>query len=444
VSAPATAVGNPRKAAVAAWIGSALEYYDFFIYGTASALVFGRVFFGGDDPVLDTVLAIGTFGVGYLARPLGALVLGYMGDRFGRRGVLVLTVLLMGAATFLIGCLPTYEQIGVLAPALLVLMRLIQGFSAGGEQAGANSMSLEHAGDRHRAYYTSFTLSGTQGGQILATAIFIPVALLPDDQLLTWGWRIPFWCSAIVVVAALIIRRNVSETPAFQAEAATAVASEAPLKVLFRDYWRPLLRVFCAALVSSIGTIFTVYALSYATNTIGLDRTAMLTVGVIANVVALVTIPFWGRLADRIGRKPVFLFGSIGCALLMFGYLWSISIGSYPLIFVFGILLFGIVICATSGVWPAFYAEWFPTRVRLTGVALGTQVGFAVGGFVPSIAAAAGGARQDAWLTVSLINAGFVLVNVIAIATARETYKQRSVDLGTSEITVVGSGRPAA
>jgi MFS family permease len=180
-------VANPRKAATAAFVGSALEYYDFFIYGTAAALVFGRVFFPDSNPAAGTLLALATFGVGYLARPVGALVLGHMGDKFGRKNVLVLTVLLMGVSTFLVGCLPSYAAIGVTAPILLVVLRLAQGFSAGGEQAGANSMSLEHAPDHRRAFFTSFTLSGTQGGQILATAIFIPIALLPDEQLLTWG-----------------------------------------------------------------------------------------------------------------------------------------------------------------------------------------------------------------------------------------------------------------
>jgi MFS family permease len=416
-------VGTPRKAATAAWIGSALEYYDFFIYGTAAALVFGQVFFAGTAPILATVLAIGTFGVGYLARPLGAIVLGHMGDRFGRKRVLVLTVMLMGIATFLVGCLPTYAQIGATAPIFLVVLRLLQGFSAGGEQSGANSMTLEHAPDDKRAYFTSFTMSGTQAGQILATGIFIPVALLPTDQLLTWGWRLPFWLSAIVAVVALIIRRTLEETPVFEAEVADGAVPKAPLGVLLRHHWRPLIRVVCAAVIASVSTIFTVYALSYATNDMGLDRTAMLWVGVLANIVALVTIPLWGRLADRIGRKPVFLFGSIGCAVLIFAYLGAIAAGSYVWIFVVGILMFGIVHSATAGVWPAYYAEWFPTKVRLSGIALGTQIGFAIAGFAPTIASAVAGGSDQAWLIVSVITAAFVAVNVIAIATARETYR---------------------
>jgi len=422
--------GNPRKAAVAAWIGSALEYYDFFIYGTAAALVFGRVFFPDSNPLTGTLLALATFGVGYLARPIGAIVLGHLGDKFGRKKVLVLTVLLMGASTLAVGFLPSFEQIGVIAPLLLVLMRLAQGFSAGGEKAGANSMSVEHAPANRRAFFTSFTLSGTQAGQILATAVFIPVALLPEDQLLSWGWRVPFWISAVVIVAAFLIRRTLDETPIFTAQAAEGRIEELPLKVLFRDHWRGVLRVIAAAVIASVSTIFTVFGLSFAVNTVGLDRTAMLWVGVLANVLALGTIPLWAMLSDRVGRKPVFIAGSLGSAILMFAYLWAISIGSYPLIFLFGIVLFGLVYTATSAVWPSFYAEMFPTRVRLSGMAIGTQIGFAVAGFAPTIAGAVAGDGANAWLIVAVITAVLCAVNIIAVATARETFRVPMERLG--------------
>ena len=303
-----------RKTALAAWIGSALEYYDFFIYGTAAALVFNKVFFPAADPATGTLLALATFGVGYLARPLGAFVLGHVGDRFGRKKVLVFTLLLMGVATFAVGCLPTYASIGVLAPVLLVVLRLLQGLSASGEQAGANSMSLEHAPEHRRAYFTSFTLSGTQAGQILATAIFLPVAALPQEDLLSWGWRVPFWCSAVVVIVGLVIRRKIDETAAFKR---TKVA-KLPVATLFRTHWVDVLRVVLAATIASVSTIFTVYALSYAVNTIGLARTSMLWVGVLANVVALAAIPLLARLSDKVGRKPVFLAGCGACAILIF------------------------------------------------------------------------------------------------------------------------------
>jgi MFS family permease len=415
----------PRKAALAAWIGSALEYYDFFIYGTAAALVFNKVFFPASSPATGTLLALATFGVGYLARPVGAFILGHVGDRFGRKRVLVFTLLLMGFATFAVGCLPTYATVGVLAPILLVVLRLLQGLSAAGEQAGANSMSLEHAPERRRAYFTSFTLSGTQAGQILATAIFLPVAALPQDQLLTWGWRIPFWCSAAVVVVGFVIRRKLDETPVFEG---TDVA-KLPVAVLFRNHWADVLRVVVAATIASVSTIFTVFALSYAVNTIGLARTPMLWVGVLANVVALAAIPLLAGLADRVGRKPVFITGCLACGVLIFPYLWSISIGSYALLFVLGIVLFGVAYSGVNGVWPSLYGEMFSARVRLSGMAIGTQIGFAVAGFAPSVVAAIGTGKSD-WLGVSIFTAAVCVVAAIAAATARETYRVPTAELG--------------
>jgi len=415
----------PRKAALAAWIGSALEYYDFFIYGTAAALVFGKVFFPASSPATGTLLALATFGVGYLARPVGAFVLGHVGDRFGRKRVLVFTLLLMGFTTFCVGCLPTYASVGVLAPVLLVVLRLMQGLSAAGEQAGANSMSLEHAPEHRRAYFTSFTLSGTQAGQILATAIFLPVAALPAEDLLTWGWRLPFWGSALVVVVGFVIRRKLDETPVFER---TEVA-KLPVALLFRHHWADVLRVVVAATIASVSTIFTVYALSYAVNTIGLPRTPMLWVGVLANVVALAAIPLLARLADRVGRKPVFIAGCLACGVLIFPYLWSISIGSYALLFVLGIVLFGVAYSGVNGVWPSLYGEMFSARVRLSGMAIGTQIGFAVAGFAPSVVAAIGSGKED-WLGVAIFTAAVCVVAALAAATARETYRVPTAHLG--------------
>ncbi|CAM3587998.1 MFS transporter [Kibdelosporangium persicum] len=426
---PASAhpVGKPKQAAVAAWIGSALEYYDFFIYGTAAALVFNKVFFPASDPATGTLLAVATFGVGYAARPVGAFVLGHIGDRYGRKKVLVFTLLLMGVATFLVGCLPTYDQAGVLAPVLLVVLRLLQGLSAAGEQAGANSMTLEHAPAHRRAYYTSFTLSGTQAGQILATAVFLPVAALPEQALLSWGWRIPFWASFIVVVAGYVIRRKLDETPVFERKAATEGVARLPVAVLFRDHWRDVLRVVLASIIASVSTIFSVYALSYAVNTVQLDRSAMLWVGVLANVAALVALPLCATLADRIGRKPVFIAGSAGCAALMFAYLGAISAGNHLLIFVVGIVMFGVVYSATNGIWPSFYGEMFTTEVRLSGMAIGTQIGFAIAGFAPAIAAAIDGAG---WVPVAVFTAALCAVNIVAVASGRETYRVPTEQLG--------------
>jgi MFS family permease len=441
VASTGVPAAQPGRAALAAWIGSALEYYDFFIYGTAAALVFNKLFFPASAPATGTLLALATFGAGYLARPVGAFVLGHIGDRFGRKRVLVATVVLMGTATFVVGCLPTYSQIGVLAPALLVALRLLQGFSAGGEQAGANSMTLEHAPPNRRAYYTSFTLAGTQAGQILATAVFLPVAVLPQDALLSWGWRVPFWLSAVVVVAGLLIRRTLDETPVFEREQARAEVARAPVAELFSAHLGSVVRVVLASTVATVSTVFTVYALSYAVNVEGLSRSVMLWVGVTANVVALAAVPAAGLLADRIGRKPVFLAGTIAMAITIFGYLGSISAGNYVLIFVMGIVMFGLGNSATGGAWPAFYGEMFPTRVRLSGTAIGTQIGFAVAGFAPTIAAALAGGDGRNWVAVAAFVAVVCLVNVVVVATGRDYYRTPTEQLGGEP---VPRDRPAA
>jgi MFS family permease len=412
---------TPRKAVIAGWIGSFLEYYDFFIYGTAAALVFGKVFFPTADPTTGTLLSLATYGVAYVARPVGSVFMGHLGDRYGRKRVLVLTVTLMGVATFLVGCLPSYNSIGILAPILLVTLRLLQGLAASGEQAGANSLSLEHAPERRRALLTSFTLAGTQAGLVVATALWLPLASLPTNELDSWGWRIPFWLSAVVTVAGLIIRRRLTEAPAFQQIEADDQQPRLPLASLLAEHWPNVLRVAFGALASTVSTIVAVYALSFAVKTVGLNETTMLWVLIAANLVAMAAIPLWAKLADRIGRKPVFIFGALGSGALMFAYLAAIAGGSYVLIFIIGIAMSGLVYSAQNGIWPSLYGEMFPTRVRLSGMAIGTQIGFALGGLAPTVADWIAGKGTSGWVPVAAMTFGASVLAAIAIATARET-----------------------
>ena len=421
---------TPRKAAFASWIGSAVEYYDFFIYGTAAALVFGKIFFPSIDPKLATVAAFATFGVGYITRPIGAFFMGHVGDKFGRKKVLTFTLLLMGISTFLTGLLPTYNQVGMAAPIMLVILRLLQGLSAAGEQAGANSMTLEHAPAHRRAFYTSFTLSGTQMGFILATMVFLPISALPEDQLLSWGWRVPFFLSAIVVAVGFWVRRTLPETPAFKEEADANETVKLPAAVLFRDHTPAVLRVIFGALVSVVSTIFGLFVLSYAVNTVHIPRATMLTLLVCSNVVALAAIPLWAILADRIGRRPVFIFGALGCAVLIWPTLWAISRGDLTLIFIFGLLTSGIVYSASNAIWPSLYGEMFDTRVRLSGMAIGTQIGFALGGFAPTISAAIMGEGPNGWMPVAALVTASCVIAAISIFTARETYLVPMHELG--------------
>ncbi|GAB3775668.1 MFS family permease [Nocardioides ginsengisegetis] len=433
---------TPGKAALAAWSGSALEYYDLAIYGTAAALVFPKVFFPEGNDSAATIAAFATFGVAYVARPIGSFFMGHVGDRLGRKKVMVGTLLLMGISTFLVGCLPTYKQVGLLAPALLVLLRLLQGLSAAGEQAGANSMSFEHAPDDRRGFFTSFTLSGTQGGQVLAPAVFLPLAaVLSEDQLLAWGWRIPFWVSAIVVFAGLKIRRSLDETPEFEAQSATdqrsditTAASHTPLGLLFRHHWRGVLRVFFAAFIAMVNTTFQVFALNFATSDdygVGISSTAMLWLAIVANLVAIGTIPFWARLSDRIGRKPVFVTGLIGTAVLVTAFLGAISTGNTPLVFLLGVALAGVVYSMPNAVWPATYAEYFPTSVRLSGMAVGTQFGFALAGFTPTIAGWIMAGEAGNWWKVAAFAAGACVVSAIAVLSGpSNTHRIATRDIG--------------
>jgi len=340
--------------------------------------------------------------------------------------VLVFTVLMMGTATFLVGCLPTYDDIGIWAPILLVTLRLMQGFSASGEQSGGNSLTLEHAPDERRAFFSSFTLTGTQAGLVIATAVWLPIGAMPEDQLLSWGWRIPFWLSAFVVLAAFLIRRRLDETPAFEEAAREGSLGRAPVGELLRDHWPAVIRVMFASIGSTVSTIFAVYALSFAVDDHGLDKTTMLWVAIVTNVVALIAIPLWAMLADRIGRKPVFIAGALVSGALMIAYLAAIASETYVLIFAAAIAMSGIAYSAFNGVQPALYGEMFPTRVRLSGMALGTQIGYAIGGFAPTAAAAIDGAG---WWPVALYVLGSSVIAAIAALTARETYRRRLEDI---------------
>src|SRR5690349_7363596 len=308
--------GQARKATASGWIGSALEYYDFFIYAQAAALIFPQLFFPSGNPKIAIVASLATYGVGYIARPIGAFVLGHWGDTHGRKNVLLLCMFLMGFSTMAVGVLPTYQQVGVLAPVLLVALRLIQGFAVAGEISGASSMILEHAPFGRRGYYASFSLQGVQAGQILAAAVFLPLAhFMNPEAFNAWGWRIPFLLSVVVIIAGYIIRREVDETPAFAEEEQHGEVPESPIVQAFRLSWDDMLRVVGMALMNVIPVVATIFGAAYAVQPaygIGFHPDIYLWIPVLGNIVAVVVIPYAGNLSDRIGRRPPIIVGALG------------------------------------------------------------------------------------------------------------------------------------
>lgn len=428
-------VHQPRKAAASGWIGSALEYYDFFIYATAASLIFPQLFFPSENPKVAIIASLATYGVGYVARPIGAFVLGHWGDTHGRKQVLILCMFLMGFSTMAVGLLPTYASIGLWAPALLVALRLIQGFAVAGEISGASSMIVEHAPFGRRGFFASFTLQGVQAGQILAAAIFLPLArYMPDTAFATWGWRIPFLLSFFVIVAGWIIRREVEETPAFAAESSGNAVPRSPIAEAFRTSWRDMIRVVCMALMNTVPVVTTVFGAAYAVQAaygIGFHKDVYLWIPVLGNIVACFVIPMVGNLSDRIGRRPPIIVGSLGAGLLSFAYLWAISIHSVPLAITFSILMWGIVYQGYNATFPSFYPELFPTRTRVSAMAISQNVGTTITALLPALfALVAPPGSTNVPLTIGGLAFGITCIAAIAAWSARETYRIPMNDLG--------------
>ncbi|AWN48555.1 MFS transporter [Methylobacterium terrae] len=424
-----------KKAAASAWIGSALEYYDFFIYATAASLIFPQLFFPSNNPTVAIVASLATYGVGYVSRPIGAFVLGHWGDTHGRKQVLVLCMFLMGFSTIAVGLLPTYSQVGILAPILLVILRLIQGFAVAGEISGASSMTMEHAPFGRRGFFASFTLQGVQAGQILAAAVFLPLAAyMPTEAFNSWGWRIPFLLSFIVIIVGYIIRREVDETPAFAEEEKQGEVARAPIVEAFATSWPDMLRVVCMALMNVIPVVTTIFGAAYAVQAaygIGFHKDVYLWIPVLGNILAVVVIPMVGNLSDRIGRRPPIIVGALGSGLLSFGYLYAISIANVPLAIVMSLLMWGVVYQGYNAVFPSFYPELFPTRTRVSAMAISQNVGTAITAMLPALfATVAPPGSANIPLTIGSIALAITAVAAVAAFSARETYRIPMKDLG--------------
>ncbi|MDB5971672.1 MAG: yhjE 1 [Hydrocarboniphaga sp.] len=398
----ASAASSPRRAALAAFLGSVIEYYDLVVYGSAAALVFGKVFFREVDPHIALIMSFATFATGYLARPLGGLLFGYIGDKRGRRAALMMTITMMGTATVLIGLLPTYDTIGRLAPVLLVILRVIQGLAVGGELGGAVLISVEHAPAHRRGFFGSFSTAGAQAGTVVATTVFALVTLMPDESFIAWGWRLPFLFSAVMVFVGVLVRYGLDETPDFK-NASEADKKKNPIFMAFREHWSTILAVVSVmAGMMSIWYILTVYSLSYAVRTVGLDRTSMLWVITVATLLVVIMNPVWGALSDRIGRTRLIVGGLIAEGLMLFLYFATLQNGTPALIFASLLAVAGFGHAVINGVFPAFIVESLPPNVRYTAGSFGMQMASLVAGFAPVVAVSLENTQFGVWATVSI------------------------------------------
>lgn len=420
-----------RRIVAASLIGTTIEWYDFFLYGTAAALVFNKLFFPTADPLTGTLIAFLTYAIGFLARPLGGVVFGHFGDKVGRKKLLVLSLVMMGGATFAMGLLPTHASIGVGAPILLTALRLVQGFALGGEWGGAVLIVSEHGGAEHRGFWASWPQSGAPGGNLLATGVLALLAAVQSDAtFLAWGWRIPFLLSGVLVVVGLWIRLSVSESPVFlaaqaeaEAEAAKGGAAQekAPVVQVFRKDWRQVLTAIGTRFGENISYyILTSFLLVYVTTHLGLPKTTALNALLIGSAVHFVTIPAWGALSDRIGRRPVTLIGSVGMALWAFGFFALVDSKSFAVItaaVTAGLLLHG----AMYGPQAAFVSEMFDTKVRYSGASMGSQLASIVAGALAPIIAVELLKDYGSSVPVSVYLSAAAVVTTLTVAFARET-----------------------
>lgn len=415
-----------RRVLVASVVGSSVEWFDYFLYGTVAALVFNQLFFVTNDPAFGTLYAFATFALAFFIRPLGGIIFSHIGDKIGRKKTLVLTLSFMGIATFLMGVLPTYGQIGMWAPVLLILLRLLQGLGLGGEWGGALLLAVEYAPKEKRGLFGSVPQMGVTIGMLMGTIALSIMTLLPEEQFLSWGWRVPFLLSALLVIFGLWIRKGIEETPTFQKTQKEGEIPKLPIADTFKYHWREVLIATGAKVVETAPFyIFGTFIVSYGTQNLNYSQTATLTAVTIATIITTILMPIMGSLSDKVGRKKLYVGGTILMILYAFPYFWLIHQDSTGYLIVATVIGLGIIWAPITAVLGTMFSEIFSANVRYTGISLGYQIGAAVaGGTAPLIATALLIRFNDSYIPVAIYIIITSIISLIAIWTVKDRHNQ--------------------
>lgn len=414
-----------RKLIIGSFLGNSLEWYDFFLYGTAAALVFGPLFFPAtNDPLLGSFLAFSGFAIGFIARPLGGVIFGHLGDRYSRKMTLIITLTLMGASTFLIGLLPTYTHIGVLAPIALITLRFVQGVASGGEWGGGVLMLSENAPESQKGYYTAWSQVGVCGGFVLSSLAFYLVQLLPQEEVMSWAWRIPFLLSLFIFLVGVYIRRNIQENAEFVARKAENdsknEAHHLPVLSAFKNHPRAILQAIGLRLAENGAVyIFFTFSVVYCKH-IGIDTRDLIAAVTIAMTVEIATILGWGWLSDRIGRKRLYYIGVIGMALVAFPFFWLLNMHTFPAMLLAMLLALPLCHGAMIAAQPCLMVDLFPVEVRYTGLALGHEIGAVISGGISPMLAVAFLMMWDSYIPIALMLLAFALLALVALVSIRQ------------------------
>jgi MFS transporter, MHS family, shikimate and dehydroshikimate transport protein len=416
------------KVAFASLIGTTVEWYDFYIYGTAAALVFPQLFFPEFSEAAGLLAALSTYAVGFVARPVGGAVFGHFGDRVGRKKMLVVSLVAMGSATLAMGLVPGYAQIGLLAPILVVALRFIQGFAVGGEWGGAVLMAVEHAPAGKRGFYGSWPQIGSPLGLVLSTAAFSAVGFLPDDAFEAWGWRIPFLLSALLIIVGLVVRLRVMESPVFAALESRGSTTRLPVKeALFRHGRGVAGAAGAFVIINAVFYLVTVLGLSWATSNVGIERDTFLAAVLVAAIGMCLTVPLFGALSDHVGRRPVYAAGTVLVALFAFPLFALIETGSVPLLFLGVFVIMALGHPLMYGPQAALYSEMFPAEVRYSGASLGYQIGGMLGGLVPVVASALLLRFDNASWPMAALLSGIAVLSLLSLLTIRAPHRDDAV-----------------